>query len=691
MEGRLLAKVVMMICGLLCQGAVAAAETMPAAAERQHIAVQLEPERHLLSGETVIAYPAGTKTASLRLSEGARVSSVAVAGKQIPYSFRHGVLSLENPTGTSPFAVSVSWRASFNDPVSRHPAASEEPSYGVSAAITPGGTFLGGGAYWYPVPQRVPLRRSLAVTAPAGTEGISYGRMVSRESGAAGTRSLWEEAHPVGVLSLCAGPYRIEQRRVGGIDLYSYLFPANAGLSGRYLDATARYVALYQELFGPYPFEKFAVVENFFPSGYGFPSFTLLGGTVIRLPFIPDTSLPHEIAHAWWGNGIEPEEGGGNWSEGLVSYLADYYLKERRSQEEGMQYRRQILIDYASLVSPGDDFPLSSFASRSDPPSRAIGYGKGAMLFHMIRRKIGDPAFFAALRQLCRDRMYGSASWSDFSAAFSRSSGQELRPWIEEWLTRSGGPRLALAGVTSRRDKGLWTVSGEIVQNGARFDLELPLRLVGSGEEVGKLVRLTGERTRFSLSSATSPVRLLLDPDAEVFRVLSRGEIPATVNSIKGSEQLLGVVTQNCRAEGEFRALLASLSQEKARVVDEGGLDRRQAESFDLVFCGVPKNRSLLPPPPDGVRVEGDRFELDGAAFSGPDALLLLVLSRPETGRVGALFLPLSQPAAAQYGPKITHYGKYGCLAFAGGANRRKATAAAVSRSVSVDLTNTAP
>ena len=55
---------------------------------------------------------------------------------------------------------------------------------------------------------------------------------------------------------------------------------------------------------GPYPFPKFAIVENFFPTGYGFLSYTLLGGSVLKLPFIPETSLRHEIAHSWWGNGV---------------------------------------------------------------------------------------------------------------------------------------------------------------------------------------------------------------------------------------------------------------------------------------------------------------------------------------------------------------------------------------------------
>ena len=95
-----------------------------------------------------------------------------------------------------------------------------------------------------------------------------------------------------------------------------------------------RHIDRYEALHGPYPFEKFAVVENFFPTGYGFPSFTLLGSRVLRLPFIPDTSLRHEVAHCWWGNGVFVDAAGGNWCEGLTTYVADYLAKEEHSFEE---------------------------------------------------------------------------------------------------------------------------------------------------------------------------------------------------------------------------------------------------------------------------------------------------------------------------------------------------------------------
>lgn len=661
---------------VLCQPLVAlcAQDGAPEVAS-QEISVVLDPSRHEVRGTTTLIFAGGGGQARLHLSPTAHVESVRGAqGEKVPWRFEAGVLAVDL-SGRAPEAT-ISYRASFHDQVSRNPA-SEDPSYGVNASIGDEGTFLGGGAGWYPVPDRVPQARTVKVEAPAGIEAVTSGARLSRETSRGGTRSVWREARPVGVLSLCAGRYVVEEREAAGVRIYSYLSRGNAPLAPRYLDAVARYLPLYQELFGPYPFEKYAVVENFFPTGYGFPSFTLLGGSVIRLPFIADTSLPHEIAHSWWGNGVDVDQSEGNWCEGLVTYLADHLLKERHSPGEGSDYRRQLLIDYASLVTPQSDFPLTSFASRSDSPSRAIGYGKGAMVFHMIRRHIGDEAFFAGLRQVARERMYRDASWSDLLRAFSGRSGDALSVF-RTWLTRPGGPRLALTDVALRRDGKAWQVSGVVRQSAPFFALELPLRLESAGGAATGVVRVDArEETPFTLTSATAPGRLLLDPAADVFRILAQDEIPATVNSVKGATRLLGVVARDCRARPEtFRTFLASLSQGTAAVVGEEELKPSDAAHHDLVICGVPADRSLIPP---GAERPASAGEGDA------DSLLFQVLKRPapETGVV-ALFLPGSERAALQYAPKVTHYGKYGSLYFAGGVNRSKGTAVSASGGVAV-------
>src|SRR4029453_18980304 len=105
-------------------------------------------------------------------------------------------------------------------------------------------------------------------------------------------------------IGLGAGRRTGTRRTTMNVEAIAMLARPDDALAAKYLDATAPNVAMYTELLGPHAYGKFAIVENFWDTGYGMPSFTLLGPQEIRLPFIPTTSYPHEILHDWGGYGV---------------------------------------------------------------------------------------------------------------------------------------------------------------------------------------------------------------------------------------------------------------------------------------------------------------------------------------------------------------------------------------------------
>jgi hypothetical protein len=82
----------------------------------------------------------------------------------------------------------------------------------------------------------------------------------------------------------------------GNLTAMVFLRTPDEPLANKYLDATVRYITMYGRLIGPYPYTKFALVENFWETGFGMPSFTLLGPTVLRLPFIIIPPTPRDPA-----------------------------------------------------------------------------------------------------------------------------------------------------------------------------------------------------------------------------------------------------------------------------------------------------------------------------------------------------------------------------------------------------------
>ncbi len=621
--------------------------------------------------------PGGAARLSLSLAPHAAVKAVTSGGTPVPFSFKDGTVVLPTPErgpGDN-VELTVAYEAAFDDPVPENPVNTEDPGYGVSGAITDRGTFLSDAASWYPDIPASQAAFRVRVDAPAGIEAVASGRRVLRETSGGRTVSEWETSHLLPGLSLSAGRYTVREGQAGAIPVYGYFSPESDDLAEKYVRGAANFVAFYDNLLGTYPFEKFAVVENFFPTGYGFPSWTLLGKSIVRLPFILETSLGHEIAHSWWGNGVLVDSGRGNWSEGLTTYVADYLYKERASPEEGREYRLKILREYASLVPPDKDFPLRTFGSRSDPASRSVGYGKAMMVFHMARRLAGDDAFWKGLRAVARDRMGKPASWDDFDRAFSRPGESDPASFFRQWVDRPGAPVISLKDVAAKREGDRWKVTARLVQEKPYYEIRVPVRLVTDNGAVDAVIPLSGEDVRFSLSAAAKPRRLAADPDADVFRRLPLSEIPPAVNGIRGSASLVAVAARSLPPATleAAKIVLAALGRDDIPVLREEETPPGRLSGHDVLYLGAPEGNGYLPPLPKGLVMGPRAFTLEGAAYDSPGDALFVVLPHPaDSGRVCAVFLPLSPEAAAQAGRKIPHYGKYGYLAFSSGTNRAK-------------------
>ena len=644
------------------------------------LTIRLVPEKSELEGlDQIRIQRPGNGPVHLVLSPHARIQAVRIDGHDHPYSFNRGRLTVnpDHSQSTLNVDLSLQYTCRFDDPAPVRPVNTDNPGYGVSGTISASGTFLLSGAGWYPRVADARQSFLLTVDGPDETVAITAGRRLSIDRQGARTVSRWQIDNPLEGLSLSAGPYVVEKRTLNGLTATTYFFPANQVLAPRYLEASLRHLKRYNDLFGAYPFDEFAVAENFFPTGYGFPGYTLMGGRVLRLPFIPETSLPHEIVHSWWGNGVLVDVASGNWCEGLASYTADYLIKEQTSSRAATDYRRQALRNYATLVSPTTDFPLSRFRSRTDPATKAVGYDKSAMVFHMLRKEVGEAAFWAALRDLYGQFRFKHASWKNLQERFEKQTGRSLDSFFRQWVYRQGAPQIKLENVRLVKGSQGYRTVGRLVQDTPLYDITLELALDTDEGPVGQSIRLSERLTEFEITSPTRPRSLTADPDHHLFRRLSPEEMPPTVNTMRGSTSVVMVIADRLGQRGDAIALhfSESMGLDNVRMVHEADFIAAQAEAVNLLFIGLPDQPEALGLFPRDLALAPKTFDAGGQHFDGLGDVLFAVARHPEhPGKNVALLHTLSAEAADQAALKIPHYGRYSYLAFSDGQNRIKGT-----------------
>mgnify|MGYP005849603395 CR=1 FL=1 len=634
-------------------------------------------ESRLIGRDQMHIAPSERAELEIALSERARRVRVEVNGSGRRFDRSGSMLRVPlhaNERGR-PVQVDVAYDAVFDEPLPVNPLNTDNPGFGVAASITAEGVFLLGGSGWYPdlIASRPTFR--LTVEAPTGVLAVTAGRSLGHSDRNNTTVSAWQIDHPVRGLALSAAAYQVQERTLGDVVIATYFREPNQDLAAAYLEATAGYLQLYEQLFGPYPFPKFAVVENFFPTGYGFPSYTLIGDTVLRLPFIIATSLGHEIAHCWWGNGVFVDLAAGNWSEGLTTYVADYLYQEQASPEKARSARLQMIRNYTTLAPPENEIPLARFLSRTDPMTKAVGYDKGAMVFHMLREEVGEEPFWGALRDLYASHLFRPASWADIRQAMEARSGRSLGWFFEQWVRRPGAPRLRLDGVGARPADGAWTITGRIVQEPPHFRAALSAVVDCGGHTETHPTALAGGSADLALRTACQPIRLTVDPASHLLRRLEAAEIPPSVNALKASPGATLVLAHSANADPRRLAglLIRSLGLRNPTVVSEDDLGSALASGRDLILVGLPQEPGLLPALPAGVALGSNRVAVNGESFERSDETFFGVFRHPQAAaRVMAVLLPLGPAGAESAAAKLTHYGRYGFLAFRNGANLAK-------------------
>ena len=660
------------------------AQTLP----QHQLRIVLHPEQHSLSAEDRITLPPDAPRTfyfSLHRNLNPTSPNAEIKSTEIKSAEAHTADEMIEswmpkyrvtlPPGSDSFTLNYGGEIFHPPQQDVREARSFESTPGIIAAE---GIVLTGDSGWYPRFGDSMLNFSLDVELPIGWHAISQGK----RSAATATHVRWQEGQPQNEIYLIAAPFNQYIQTNGdaqtddGIESLVYLRKDDAALAQTYLAATARYLALYQRLIGPYPYAKFALVENFWETGYGMPSFTLLGSQVIRLPFIVDSSYPHEILHNWWGNGVYVDYTSGNWSEGLTAYLADHLLQEQKGN--GAEYRRSTLQKYADFVSVGRDFPLAQFTSRHSAQSEAVGYGKAMMLFHMLRRKLGDDTFIRALQNFYRNYRFKHASFADLEQAFSQAAGsktgESLKPFFALWVQQSGAPQINLVSAHAHRAATGYELSVKVEQTqpGAPYVIDLPLvvTLAGQNDAYSTVVSMKNKHAELHLPFAAQPLRVDVDPEFDVFRRLDRAEIPPALSQLFGAEKLLLVLPRKAPEDlrAQYLAIAKTWQQQPARVTQiqwDDEIKRLPEQGAVWLFGAENKFLGAF----QAALVQGGAMQSEGGVWLAkeyqPSKHALAFTAHIGETPAGWLTAP-DAAMLTILARKLPHYSKYSYAAFSG-------------------------
>jgi hypothetical protein len=555
---------------------------------------------------------------------------------------RHHRVTLEG----SPveFDLALEYSGQLEQDISAGEKRGEIHNFAVSAHIGTNGIYLASGA-WYPrlvapdsdegqkelthfAVQLEPVQDYLFVASPSRRH----------QSDSTGGSLEFESTFPQTDLAIVGGRYRQWSRDVDGIRFAIMLNPTNAGSSTLerradiFLDAAEDYYHRYSPLVGAYPYDEFTIVENFFSSGFAFPTFTLLGPAVIAMEdrALRHGYLDHEFLHSWWGNGVYVDPTDGNWCEALTSFGANLYGYTLDGDAEGARKTRRDACNILTRISKANDQPLATFG-QADGASRSIGYQKGAVVFDMISRKIGVDSFWQAMRNLSVEYTGQFVGWEILCEQFEAVSNMDLKPFFDQWVYGTGAPRFTL---TSARIDGVVGLV-EIEQDDPTFSVELPLRVHRANGTVEDIVVPVSEQlTLITIDGTEAPNEVELDPDYHVARKLTDEEIlPTLAGSLRGARAHLILEDDPWPGYKLFAGDVVA-KRKTDSTVQQTTSDMPAFTEDTVVIIGSavrqPAIQSLVERSECPIRWNERGFEVNGVQYDSPKQSVLCTFRNPD-------------------------------------------------------------
>jgi aminopeptidase N len=299
---------------------------------------------------------------------------------------------------------------------------------------------------WFPVNDHPSDKANytLKITVPEPWIVAASGRLISKEKTDAGTLYQFASDGPMASYLASVNVDRYEVTEMEGpnkLPVRAYFPPGYPDDLKKNYRKIPEMMSYFSDVFGPYPFSQYAsvVANTSIPYCEGSGAAAEQQALAVYCPserMAQEDVLAHELAHQWFGNSVSLKRWKDLWlKEGMATYAEWLWLtrgKDRKVLDRLVRVRANGYYPEVPVGEPPADNLYQSEA-----------YEGGGLVFHALRLKVGDEAFFEILRTYLERYRDQSAGTEDFVAIAEEVSGQELSAQFEEWLYKVGKPEFA--------------------------------------------------------------------------------------------------------------------------------------------------------------------------------------------------------------------------------------------------------
>lgn len=421
---------------------------------------------------------------------------------------------------------------------------------------------------WFPTIDRPNerLTHDIWLTVPDSLVSISNGSLIKQESLGNGLRKdHWKMdlPHAPYLVAIAVGDFAKVTASHGDLPLGYYVEKGFEKGAAKVFASTPQMIGYFEKTLGvPFPWQKYdqIVVRDFVSGAMENTTASIFMEELLldereALDSEWDYIIAHELFHQWFGDLVTAE----SWSnltlnEAFANYSEYLWNAHRYGQD---QADLKLVIEKEGYFAEAETDPKELIRfnyADSEDLFDAHSYNKGGLVLHMLRRQLGDAAFFKGLNLYLTQHAFQAVEAHDLRLAMEQVSGQDLNGFFNQWFFAKGHPELAIAVDYSQPENLLLRFSQ--VQDSFEYPVfQLPITVSWYEREVRKtkIVQLTKAQQEIALENG-NPISLVYVNEGQ--EILMKG------NQVLSNAQYLRQFKESQLGVARFAALDSLASRE---------------------------------------------------------------------------------------------------------------------------------
>ena len=378
-------------------------------------------------------------------------------------------------------------------------------------------------ARWFPFHDYAadPSTADITISLPSGFQVAGFSEQPVTSSGG---RFRFVQSGLVG--NLAYGKYSTRTLNIGGYELQFFTRPGADQQVIGYGETLGKALEFYTKKFGEANFGKKLTVVQIDDESLDFYSsqgmLFIADRQFEQARDVTTERLQREAAYQWWGLTVGLKSFDDAWlSQGLAEFSA-YSLRESMLTGAQLDNLRRELLE-KSLTFEQTASLLRAPANLDDQSTayQYIMFGKGALVFKLLRDTLGQQKFDQLLRTHLQENRGKNVSIDEFEKLASKIDGDNLRYFFARWVESTGVPEFSSDYLIIRTRAGKFVARGTVKQNydNLRLPVEVQLRSEGENGLKTETLQMDEATADFNIESTGKPLGVIIDPNYKLLRI----------------------------------------------------------------------------------------------------------------------------------------------------------------------------